>query len=75
MRIEGTNIEKAGYAPGRLVQKTSSLSRLPSGSFIMNFGYFMEDFYSCPGEPEGASDGKSGTFPGGDGRDYAGGGR
>ena len=19
----------------------------------MNFGYFMEDFYSCPGEPEG----------------------
>lgn len=53
VRIEGTNIEKAGYAPGRLVQKTSSLSRLPSGSFIMNFGYFMEDFYSCPGEPEG----------------------
>lgn len=53
VRIEGTNIEKTGYVPGRLVQKTSSLSKLPSGGFIMNFGYFMEDFYSCPGEPEG----------------------
>lgn len=53
VRIEGTNIEKARYAPGRLIQKTSSLSKLPSGGFVMNFGYFMEDFYSCPGEPEG----------------------
>ena len=54
VRIEGKNIEKVQYAPSRLTQKTSSLSRLPSGRFIMNFGYSMEARYSFPGEPEGA---------------------
>ncbi|MBS6517899.1 MAG: hypothetical protein KH353_06875 [Clostridium sp.] len=53
VRMEGKNVEQVQYAPNRLTQKSSSLSRLPSGQFIMNFGYFMEDPYSWLGEPEG----------------------